>query len=242
MGISRVSTLHEIFKPWYIKVLAAGAAVPTALQLYDVGCNQFGWPKLPNLWNMTRATIPWWVWLLFAQAVFVYALFEYVRRLAPASAPNDNFSAIDMGDTESRLRANQDSIDRLIAEAEANRLELAGRIESSELIATARWGEQKKKAEILAAYLGLLNGKHALLEGGKRALDSLRSDPTAPGYERMNHIRSFATPCLESPRSTNLLRSCTGGNPPSYQPDCIGNGGMGKPLAPQCRGADEGDP
>lgn len=79
MPDSRLVVLHEIFRPWYVKALAIMAAVPTGLGAYDACCNQFGWPKLPKVWAVTLALVPWWSWLLILQAVFVYALFEYVR-------------------------------------------------------------------------------------------------------------------------------------------------------------------
>jgi hypothetical protein len=63
--------------PWLARLLVG---IPAVAGFYQFGCDQFDWPKLPALWGMTGAGLPWWGWLLIAQAGFVYALFEYVRR------------------------------------------------------------------------------------------------------------------------------------------------------------------
>jgi hypothetical protein len=79
MTITRFAAIRDILRPWYVK---AAVGLPVALGTYDVCCNQFGWPKIPALWGMTGLLLPWWAWLLIAQAAFVYGLFEYVRRTA----------------------------------------------------------------------------------------------------------------------------------------------------------------
>lgn len=76
----RFATLRELFKPTLVKV---GGGFITALFVYDAASNQFELPKLGKLMGMSGNLLPWWGWLLILQAIFVYALFEYVRRLSP---------------------------------------------------------------------------------------------------------------------------------------------------------------
>lgn len=76
--VKRLSTLREIAKPWWV---TASAALAALAGIWQFGCDQLGWPKLPEAWAMTGAYVPWWGWLLILQAIFVAALFEYVRRL-----------------------------------------------------------------------------------------------------------------------------------------------------------------
>lgn len=90
MAKSRIKTISAFLGPWYVKV---AAAIPAFLGTYDIFCNQFGAPKVPELWGMTGSLLPWWGWLLILQAVFVYALFEYVRRntASPPSGPDNEY-------------------------------------------------------------------------------------------------------------------------------------------------------
>ena len=87
MVFARIKTLHTILKPRLVKW---GGGAITALAAYDVISNQFPSLKLPRLgdvllrWaGMSGSLLPWWGWLLVLQALFVYALFEYVRRNVP---------------------------------------------------------------------------------------------------------------------------------------------------------------
>ena len=57
--------------------------------VYQFGCDQFDWPKLPVLWGMTGVLVPWWGWLLIAQIGFTYGVFEYVRRLPQVTIPDE---------------------------------------------------------------------------------------------------------------------------------------------------------
>lgn len=84
MAEKRSSALREILRPWLARLLVG---IPVLAGLYQFGCDQFDWPKLPVLWGMTGGGLPWWGWLLIAQAGFVYALFEYVRRIQLPSPP-----------------------------------------------------------------------------------------------------------------------------------------------------------
>ena len=81
---TRINALGGVLRSWFAKVWFFGAA---ALGIYQFGCDQFDWPKLPVLWGMTELFVPWWGWLVIAQLGFTYGLFEYVRRLAPVSVP-----------------------------------------------------------------------------------------------------------------------------------------------------------
>lgn len=83
---SRIKVLHEILKP---RLVRWGAWAIGVIGAYDVISNQFpDWhlPKLGSLlpgWAaISGALLPWWGWLLVIQAIFVSALFEYVRKLA----------------------------------------------------------------------------------------------------------------------------------------------------------------
>ncbi|MGL3820573.1 hypothetical protein [Sphingopyxis sp. R3-92] len=69
----------ELVRP---KAVRWGALLLAGVGAYDVGCNQFGWPKIPELWGMTGSLLPWWGWLIAIQGLIVVALFEYVRRNA----------------------------------------------------------------------------------------------------------------------------------------------------------------
>jgi uncharacterized membrane protein len=80
----RRGTFREIMRPWFAR-LFVGASV--AMAFYQFACDQFGAPTLPKLWGMTG--FPWWGWLLVAQAGFVYALFEYVRRNIGGTAASE---------------------------------------------------------------------------------------------------------------------------------------------------------
>lgn len=71
----RRSQLREVLRP---KVARLWIGIASVAGIYQFGCDQFDWPKLPALWNMTP--FPWWGWFFVALVGFVYALFEYVRR------------------------------------------------------------------------------------------------------------------------------------------------------------------
>jgi hypothetical protein len=90
MATSRIKVLHEILKPHFVKW---GSRIVVAFGLYDLLSNQSpSWhlPKLgdqlPRWLGMSGALLPWWGWLLILQAIFVYALFEYVRRNVPVKS------------------------------------------------------------------------------------------------------------------------------------------------------------
>lgn len=97
-----LETLRAIFKPWYIKVASALAFIFAVIEGYDALTNQFS--RLPKMEAVSMSWfgnavsfLPWWGWLLVLQMVFVYALFEYVRRNIPiARKPSGlNLTAID---------------------------------------------------------------------------------------------------------------------------------------------------
>ena len=80
MPESRLSTFRELWKPKIVKV---GGAIVAALAGYDAASNQLGFVKIGEVLGMSGTLLPWWGWLLILQAIFVYALFEYVRRMTP---------------------------------------------------------------------------------------------------------------------------------------------------------------
>ena len=84
MADSRLSTLRALWAPKLVKFVFGVVALVAS---YDSFSSQFRWPKLGDLLGMSGSLLPWWGWLLILQAIFVYALFEYVRMnlaLAPA--------------------------------------------------------------------------------------------------------------------------------------------------------------
>lgn len=84
MGETRSQALKEVFATWKARLFVG---IPMAAGAYQFGCDQLDWPKLPVLWDMTGALFPWWGWVLVAQAGFVFALFEYVRRNVGIQTP-----------------------------------------------------------------------------------------------------------------------------------------------------------
>ena len=90
MAQGRLSTLRAILAPRIVKVVGG---IFASLYAYDVLSNQLEFPtirallrKIPPLQDrlaVSGTLLPWWGWLLVLQAVFIYALFEYVRRNVP---------------------------------------------------------------------------------------------------------------------------------------------------------------
>jgi len=78
--------LRDIFRPRIVRVVALLVA---GLTIYDPLSNQFGLPKLGTLWGVSGQLLPWWGWLLILEAVFVYALFEYIRSLPQVAVPDE---------------------------------------------------------------------------------------------------------------------------------------------------------
>lgn len=79
---TRTEALGGVLKSKFTRLWVFGGA---GAGLYQFGCDQFDWPKLPALWGMTGVLVPWWAWLVIAQLGFTYGLFEYVRRGASPS-------------------------------------------------------------------------------------------------------------------------------------------------------------
>jgi len=87
MAESRISTLRAIWAPTLVRITFGLVA---AVAGYDSFSSQFGFPKLGAVLGMSGNLLPWWGWLLILQAIFVYALFEYIRRIQlPAAPPSD---------------------------------------------------------------------------------------------------------------------------------------------------------
>lgn len=64
-------------------IVKYGATIASCLALYDILSNQFDLPTIGRIVGMSGALMPWWGWLLILQVIFVYGLFEYVRRTLP---------------------------------------------------------------------------------------------------------------------------------------------------------------
>lgn len=81
MTHDRLKTLRELYRPKLVRYASLAIA---AVAGYDAASNQFGLPTIRTVWGVSGSLLPWWGWLLALQAVFVYALFDYVRRLPRA--------------------------------------------------------------------------------------------------------------------------------------------------------------
>src|SRR5689334_14220725 len=125
----RLETLRELVRP---KLIGWGSLLIGAIAAYDSCSNQFpqlGLRKLGDILlpgvTMTGALLPWWGWLLILQAIFVYSLFEYVRRniplrsLAKQMPQYDKDASLDLSHLLyfAVLESTVVSIDGLIAEA-----------------------------------------------------------------------------------------------------------------------------
>lgn len=75
--MERFDEIYAISKPPLVRVLLLFWLIFTG---YDVISGQLELPTVRKLWGMSGSLLPWWGWLLILQAIFVYALFEYVRR------------------------------------------------------------------------------------------------------------------------------------------------------------------
>jgi hypothetical protein len=85
---TRIEALGGVLRSWWARIWVLGGA---GAGIYQFGCDQFSWPKIPALWGMTGVVMPWWGWLVIAQMGFTYGLFEYVRRAsipAPVDGPD----------------------------------------------------------------------------------------------------------------------------------------------------------
>jgi hypothetical protein len=63
------------------KLVRWGLALLAVIGGYDTVASQAELPTLRDILGMSGALLPWWGWLLILQAILVYALFEYVRRM-----------------------------------------------------------------------------------------------------------------------------------------------------------------
>ncbi len=118
MGTGAFQLIRDLFRPRLVRVFTLGLGF---LAGYDAASNQFEWPKLGKLLGMSGNLLPWWGWLLILQAIFVFGLFEYVRRNAPAGRGDAVPSQSPPNDTElqgalSGLIATAASIERQASE------------------------------------------------------------------------------------------------------------------------------
>ena len=123
MPETRLQLLRRVFRKWWARI---AVAVSMFAGLYQFACDQFGFPTIPAVWGMTGAIVPWWGWLLIAQAIFVYALFEYVRKLPGATASAPPYDA-------EPLIQRLTSLERAIAELGTLKDYLAARVELERL-------------------------------------------------------------------------------------------------------------
>lgn len=116
MAESSLRALHDMLRP---KVVWLGGSIIAAVAAWDSFSNQFpSWHMrklgdlLPDWLGMTGALLPWWGWLLILQAVFTYALFEYVRTKMPsATTPNKEAVNADIEALKDSLNALQGRLD-----------------------------------------------------------------------------------------------------------------------------------
>lgn len=67
---------------WILVVLGSVVTVVGAIATYDGVSNQFGWPKLPDIFRTAITFIPWWGWLALVQAIVLGAIANYVRSIS----------------------------------------------------------------------------------------------------------------------------------------------------------------
>lgn len=112
MAESRITTLHAILRP---KIVRWGAASLFGLGAYDAASSQFGFPKLGKVLGMSGMLLPWWGWLLILQAVFVYGLFDYVRRI-----PQDRGSTTTAAFDDTAIRGQIEALRQEFGEHQAH--------------------------------------------------------------------------------------------------------------------------
>lgn len=123
--VGRSILLREVFRP---KLVRYGGGFVAVVAAWDAFFNQFELPKIGSLVGMSGALLPWWGWLLILQALFVYGLFEYVRRNvstpqdgSPTGASVDELATLEKRFTEAlknlghTLRIMGDRIDMIVA-------------------------------------------------------------------------------------------------------------------------------
>ena len=92
MAESRITTLHAMLRPKLVRWTGGGLI---ALGGYDAASSQFGFPKIDRVLGMSGMLLPWWGWLQILQAVFVYGLFDYVRRIPQDRSSTPTATAYD---------------------------------------------------------------------------------------------------------------------------------------------------
>lgn len=127
MAKGHFELLRDLFRPRLVKV---GAGLTSGLFIYDALSNQFDLTKLGKLLGMSGNLLPWWGWLLILQAILVYALFEYVRRISPSSPPEYDDEEIreeleDVRETIRQLGLSVSGALQIAEEAKSNAEELA---------------------------------------------------------------------------------------------------------------------
>lgn len=128
MAESRTSTFGALLKP---KLVRVGLAIFAALAAYDTLSSQLELPTVRRWWGMSGSLLPWWGWLLILQAIFVYALFEYVRRLSPAASQTtqgDELPVLDYTEMD-QVRGQVTALTEKAAEREENFLVRLGTVD-----------------------------------------------------------------------------------------------------------------
>lgn len=111
MAEKPTTVLGDMFRPWWVRWLGIGLA---ALASYDTLSSQLELPTVRKLLGMSGALLPWWGWLLILQAVFVIALFEFVRRNVSSGAGQGDANSGDLA----RLTHNHANLRDKFIEAE----------------------------------------------------------------------------------------------------------------------------
>jgi hypothetical protein len=146
--------------------------VPLFIAVYQFACDQFAFPTIPTLWNMTG--LPWWAWLFFAQTGVLYGVFEYVRRMetqpqavaTPAGAPPEATAADKKRQALQTLSGVRSSIETVLGpyHEEADHERVFHAVEAAMLTISRQFGikmlnlaetnlDYERRLEIYAAYI-----------------------------------------------------------------------------------------
>ena len=173
MVAGRISALREVFRPKFVRF---GSIALACLFAYDAASNQLALPKISQLWGVSGSLIPWWGWLLILQTIFVYALFEYVRRNVGLSHAN----AQQYDDTELRRRIDEAEERSLAAERA-----LAAHLQT--LSSDNNLARVAARRDFLGKLIDRVNRSEAELDEAFEAFESAAKIPLVP----MSKNRSF---------------------------------------------------
>lgn len=160
---TRSQALKGVFATWKARLLVG---TPVGAGIYQFGCDQFDWPKLPALWGMTGQLIPWWGWLIVALAGSVFALFEYVRRNV-GSNPTDDGTATPAHYDDANLRGEVEALQAKLAKFEAEVAELAIR---------NRFEFERTRNKVLAEISSELSEYHRQISAYEGSIESYKNN------------------------------------------------------------------